>query len=99
MYSRKHRIFKNTVIVSGPSTEVNKVTSVTAETSIPAPLTATTTVTPELKLVGAAADELSNVSILEGDTAITMTMPVLKLVELPTTVTFRNAPANYLDGI
>ena len=63
---------KNTVIVSGPSTEVNKVTSVTAETSISAPLTATTTVTPELKLVGAAADELSNVSILEGDTAITM---------------------------
>ena len=60
---------KNTVIVSGPSTEVNKVTSVTAETSISAPLTATTTVTPELKLV-----------------------------ELPTTVTFRNAPANYLDG-
>lgn len=51
-----------------------------------------------MKLVGAAADELSNVSILEGDTAITMTMPVLKLVELPTTVTFRNAPANYLDG-
>lgn len=89
---------KNTVIVSGPSTEVNKVTSVTAETSTSAPLTATTTVTPELKLVGAAADELSNVSILEGDTAITMTMPVLKLVELPTTVTFRNAPANYLDG-
>lgn len=89
---------KNTVIVSGPSTEVNKITSVIAETTLSEPLAATTTVTPEIKLAGANGSQISYVEVETGDTAITMTMPVLKTVELPTTVTFRNAPASYLNG-
>lgn len=88
---------KNTVVVSGPSTEVNKITGVVAETSVSAPLTATTTVQPEIKLQTENAEVLSNVKIDTGDTAITMTMPVLKKVTLPTTVTFKNAPTGYLN--
>lgn len=89
---------KNTVIIKGPSSEVNKITNVIAETSVSEPLSATTTVTPEIKLIGASTDRLSNITVDSGDTAITMTLPVLKTVELPTTVTLRNAPAGYLNG-
>lgn len=89
---------KNTVIIKGPSSEVNKITSVVAETTVLEPLSATTTVIPEIKLVGVSTDRLSNIVVDSGDTAITMTLPVLKNVELPTTVTFINAPAGYLNG-
>lgn len=89
---------KNTVIVKGPSSEINKITSVVAETTVSEPLAATTTVTPEIKLVGASTEQLSNITVDSGDTAITMTLPVLKQVELPTTVTLRNTPAGYLNG-
>ena len=88
---------QNTVVVSGPSTEVNKVTGVVAETTISSPLSATTTTQPEIKLQTEGNETLSNVQIDTGDTAITMTMPVLKKVVLPTTVTFKNAPAGYLN--
>lgn len=88
---------QNTVVVSGPSTEVNKITGVIAETTLSAPLSATTTTQPEIKLQTEDNETLSNVQIDTGDTAITMTMPVLKKVVLPTTVTFKNAPAGYLN--
>lgn len=88
---------KNTVIVSGPSAEVNKITGVVAETSVSAPLSATTTVQPEIKLQTENEESLSNVTIDTGDVAMTMTMPVLKTVTLPTTVTFRNTPTGYLN--
>lgn len=88
---------KNTVVVSGPSTEVNKITGVVAETEIAAPLSATTTVQPDIKLQTENAQTLSNVEIHTGDSPITMTMPVLKIVTLPTTVTFKNTPTGYLN--
>lgn len=89
---------ETSVVVSGPSTEVNKVTGVLAETSVSAPLSATTTVQPEIKLQSDAGETLSNVSLDVGDTPITMTMPVLKVVTLPTTVNFKNAPTWYLNN-
>lgn len=88
---------QNTVVVNGPSAEVNKVTGVVAETTLSAPLSATTTTQPEIKLLTEDDETLSNIQIDTGDTAITMTMPVLKKVVLPTTVTFKNAPAGYLN--
>lgn len=88
---------KNTVVVSGPSTEVNKITGVVAQTALTGPLASTTTVQPEIKLQTENEEALSNVQMDSGDTAITMTMPVLKKVTLPTTVTFKNAPAGYIN--
>lgn len=89
---------KNTVIVSGPSAEVNKVTGVIAETSVSAPLSATTTVQPEIKLQTDGQETLSYVELNTGESTLTMTMPVLKKVVLPTSVTFKNAPGGYLNG-
>ncbi len=89
---------KNTVVVSGPSAEVNKVTGVIAETSVSAPLSATTTVQPEIKLQTDGQEPLSYVELNTGESTVTMTMPVLKKVVLPTSVTFKNAPGGYLNG-
>ncbi len=89
---------KNTVVVSGPSAEVNKVMGVIAETSVSAPLSATTTVQPEIKLQTDGQETLSYVELNTGESTLTMTMPVLKKVVLPTSVTFKNAPGGYLNG-
>ncbi len=89
---------QNTVVVSGPSAEVNKVTGVVAETSVSAPLSSTTTVQPEIKLQTDGSETLSNVRLDNGEGSVTMTMPVLKKMILPTTVTFKNAPSGYING-
>lgn len=89
---------QNTVVVSGPSAEVNKVTGIIAETAVSAPLSATTTVQPEIKLKTDGQETLSYVELNIGENAVTMTMPVLKKVVLPTSVTFKNAPGGYLNG-
>lgn len=86
-----------TILVSGPATEVNNITGVTADYVLEETLTKTTTVTPEIKFVGAKASELTYTKIDTNSSVITMTLPVLKSVTLPTVVTLRNAPADYLD--
>ncbi len=87
----------STLRVSGPATEVNKITGITAEYVIDETLSKTTTVTPELKFEGANTDDLKNTEIVDNTTVTTMTIPILKKVVLPTTVSFRNVPADYLD--
>ncbi len=89
---------RNSVIVSGPSAEVNKVTGVIAETAVSEPLSATKTVQPEIKLQTDGNEALANVTLDFGDTPVTMTMPVLKIVTLPTTVSFKNTPTWYLTN-
>lgn len=87
----------STITVSGPATEVNKITGVVAECVIDETLTKTTTVTPEIKLIGANSSELKNTKINNGSSVLTMTLPVLKPVVLPVSVNLRNAPADYLN--
>ncbi len=89
---------RNTVSVSGPASEVSKITGAVATYTINKTLDTTTTVTPEIELTGAASVQLANTTVNVGETEITMTLPVLKTVNLPTTVTLKNAPAGYLTG-
>lgn len=89
---------KNSVLVTGATSDVNQITGVIAETTLDAPLTATTTTKPQIKLQTNGGETLSYVSMKTDENTITMTMPVLKKVKLPTTVTFKNAPSGYLNG-
>lgn len=89
---------KKSVVVAGATTDVNKILGVVAETTLEAPLQATTTAKAEIKLQTDSGETLNYVSIDVGESAVTMTMPVLKKVVLPTTVTFKNAPAGYLNA-
>ncbi len=87
---------KNTVIISGPSTEVNRIADVSANVTIDSVLNKTTTFDPELKIItnDGSTLEYSKIELVED---ITMTVPVLKVVTLPTAVEFKNAPAGFVN--
>lgn len=89
---------KSTVRVNGPSSEVSKITGVSANYTITETLSSTTTVNPEIELVGASAGQLSNTTVDVGETVITMSIPVLKEMVLPTAVEFINAPAYFVTN-
>ncbi len=88
---------KNTVLISGPATEINRITSVTANANIDKVLEKTTTFDPEIKIItnDGSALEYSKINTVDD---ITMTVPVLKIVTLPTAVEFKNAPSGFISN-
>lgn len=86
---------KQTVTVDGPATEINKISKAVATANLNGKLEKNTTVVPEITLV---TDDGSNLlySEIDGESSdITMSIPILKKVTLPASVTFKNAPANF----
>ncbi len=89
---------KKTVLVSGPATEINRITGVTASVSIDSVLEKTTTFEPEIKLATSDGSTLKYSKINLENNDITMTLPVLKIVTLPTAIEFRNAPSYFINN-
>ena len=87
---------KGTVIISGPATEINRISGVTATATVNSVLQKTTTFDPELQIITNDGTSLEYSVINTGDTDITMTIPVLKVVTLPTAIEFRNAPSYFI---
>ena len=85
------------VNVSGPATEINRIVEVTATAAVDSVLEKTTTFDPSVTLVTNDGSQLEYSKINASD-SITMTAPVLKVVTLPTTVEFRNAPSYYINN-
>lgn len=88
----------NTVLVSGPATEINRISSVTANVVLDKVLDKTTTFEPVINIVTNDGSKLEYSSISEDAGKITMTIPVLKEVELPTVIEFRNAPSYFINN-
>lgn len=86
---------KGTVIVKGPATEINRITSVKAVAAVDEMLIKTTTFDPVIELVTNDGTKLEYSSVDYGEGDITMTVPVLKEVVLPTAVEFKNAPSYF----
>ncbi len=86
---------RNTVIISGPSTEVNRITDVSANVNVSSVLSKTTTFDPALNIMtnDGSTLEYSKIELVED---VTVTVPVLKVVTLPTSVEFKNAPASFV---
>ena len=89
---------KNTVLISGPATEVNKVVSVVANITVDDVLEKTTTFDPVFKLETSDGSSLEYVKMETEENDITVTVPVLKEVTLPTVVEFRNAPSYFINN-
>lgn len=89
---------KNTVTVSGPTTEINRVTGVLASVTINEILEKTTTFDPEVKLITNDGSKLQYSKMTIDEAEITMTIPVLKVVSLPTVVEFKNAPSYFIEN-
>lgn len=86
---------KPTVTVSGPASEINRISKIVANVNLTEKLEKNTTFIPEIKFVTEDGSKLVY-SEIDGDSKdITMSIPVLKKVTLPASVTFKNAPANF----
>ncbi len=89
---------KNTVTVSGPTTEINRITGVYATANVNEVLEKTTTFDPDVKLITDDGSKLEYSKISIDEAEITMTIPVLKVVSLPTVVEFKNAPSYFIEN-
>lgn len=85
----------NTVKLSGPATEMDKIKRVVARVSLENMLTSTTTLDAEIILLSEFGGRLQYITVNDGTPDITMTIPVYKKASMATTVTFRNVPAVY----
>jgi hypothetical protein len=87
---------QNSVTVSGPSSEVNSISGVQAVIDVNDVLNTTETFNPTIVFKGAKGTDYLSTDIDEKD--ITFTVPVLKVVTLDTTVTFKNTPAAFINS-
>lgn len=83
------------VTVSGPTTEVNKVSKVVARVSLTKPLTTTTTLEAQITPISEYGGVPQYLDVNHGQGKVTLTIKVLKLKELPVTVSFTNEPLAY----
>lgn len=89
---------KNTVLLSGPATEINRITGVSAIATIDEVLEKTTTFDTKIEINTTDGTDLEYTQINTGDSGITLSVPVLKVVTLPTAVEFKNAPSYFINN-
>lgn len=87
-----------TVVISGPATEVRAVNNVFAEIDIDKPLTQTKTQAADINAYNESGAVLHYLSYNYGNSEVTVTVPVYYVVNKPTSVTFKNAPAAYINN-
>ena len=87
----------NTVKVTGPETEVNRIDRVIARASVGGKLHENKTVDAELVAVNASGETVPNISFNKKSDVINLTLPVYKLAQLPLRCGFENRPSDYVD--
>lgn len=88
---------KQAVTVSGPASEINRISKALATVNITEKLEKNITVAPKIELI---TEDNSNLIYSKIDTdgeEITMSIPVLKIVTLPTSVEFKNIPEYFVS--
>ncbi len=88
------------VTVSGPESEVKKITSIVAEFSADAPVTETVTQTVELKAIATSNVNYTYITFYRARSSaeiksVDITVPVYKIVTLDTGVGYTGKPENY----
>lgn len=89
----------NTVKVSGPESEVNKIERIVAMAEHAGDMRQSDTVDAALTAVTKDGSTLKYVSFNRQSENIQITIPVYKIVTLPVTCAFSNIPAEYLDAL
>lgn len=84
------------ITITGPETEINKIQSVIATASTKGNLRETETLETTLMIADAYGAEIKYLTYSGDD--ITITIPIYKTTELPTTVDLVNVPASYLES-
>lgn len=89
---------KTTALISGPATEVNKVTNIEAGVDVEDVLDKTTTFDPVFRIVTTDGSTPEYVKMETYESDITLTVPVLKEVVLPTVIDFRYTPSYFIKN-
>ena len=88
----------DTVRVTGPETEVNKITGIVARAKVKGGLKQNETVDAELVAITEANEVLRNITFSRNNGTIRITLPVYKVVDLPLVCGFSNKPSDYVDN-
>ncbi len=88
---------QSTVTISGPSSEINRIESIEASCKIEDTIENTLTVNPDIEMITSDDTKLEYSKIKDLKDELTMTIPVLKIVSLPATIDFINAPAYFVN--
>lgn len=89
---------KQTVSVSGPASEINRISKALATVSLTEKLEKNKTVVPQIELITEDGSSLKYSQIETDGVEITMLIPVLKIVTLPTSVEYKNVPEYYVSN-
>lgn len=91
-------VFSEKVVnVSGPASEINRITKAVANVTLTEKLEKNTTLVPNIQLITEDGSKLVYSEIDSESKDITMSIPILKKVTLPASVTFKNAPTNFVS--
>lgn len=95
-YTYNAALSSQSIVISGPATEVNRVQRVVASVDVDTPLTASPSepLTATVTALTASGDEPRYVAI-KGNETVTVSIQVLKIRQLPVSVSFTGAPSAY----
>ncbi len=86
------------VSVTGPTTEVEKISNIVASVQTKGNLKSTDTLDATLTVADAYGAEIKYLTFTPAADSITITIPVYKKTELPVTVDLENIPTKYLEN-
>ena len=86
------------VLISGPSTVVNQIETLNANIDVNEMLTKTTTMQANIVLLSKEGTAVDASLVDFSESNITVTLPVMKIVNLPTAVEFKNAPTYFTNN-
>lgn len=90
---------KETVTLSGPSTELNNVESCTAEVTYSGELTDTVTIDTGLRFYTRSGSEVEFTYTTMEEGSVVVTLQVYKMATLPVEVSFINSPRDFDDSV
>lgn len=95
-YTYNAALSTQSIVISGPATEVNRVQRVVASVNVNTPYTVSPTepLTATVRALTASGDEPRYVTI-KGNETVTVSIQVLKIRQLPLSVSFTGAPSAY----
>jgi len=88
----------NTVRVTGPESEINKISKVVAKANVDGKLRESKTVEAELVAISENGDTIPYVTFNRQSNVTQLTLPVYKLANLPVSCSFVNRPSDYVDN-
>lgn len=88
----------DTVRITGPETEVNKISRVVAKAKVSGELKQNETVDAELVALADGDETVRNITFSRKSGKIRITIPVYKIATVPATCSFINKPSDYVDN-